>query len=384
MEIVVAILMFSFIVLFHELGHFLFAKKNGVGVLEFSIGMGPKLISVKKKETMYSIRLIPFGGYVAMEGEIDEEEDTEEEAEELSVESLYPSKELYEEETEGEDNSSEEQVLSAETNDEDKKISETSFTSKTIWQRLQVMAAGPIFNIILTIILLIPVLFYIGTPTTKLRTVTENTPAYEAQLREGDIIEVINGQNIDSWRDATEAINANGGKTMSMTVDRNGKEMSFIITPEKSEDGVYRIGIQSYMEKDFLEAVKGAFVGTYNMSVQMIEFVGQLFTGNLPMKFTDAVSGPVGVVSIVSDASEAGLINVVYVMAIISLNLGILNLLPVPALDGFKILMLFIEFIRGGKKLDPKKEGMINFVGFALLMGLIVFVTFNDITKLLK
>ena len=246
------------------------------------------------------------------------------------------------------------------------------------------MAAGPLFNIILTVILLIPVLFYIGTPTTTLRTVTKDTPAYEAQLKEGDVIEVINGKNIENWQDATEVINANGSKELSMTVDRDGKEMSFNITPEKSEDGVYRIGIQSYMKKDFFEAIKGAFVGTYNMSVQMVNFVVQLFTGNLPMKFTDAVSGPVGVVSIVSDASKAGFINVVYVMAIISLNLGILNLLPIPALDGFKILMLFIEFIRGGKKLDPKKEGMINFIGFALLMGLIVFVTFNDITKLLK
>lgn len=337
MRIILIILLFSLIVLFHELGHFIFAKRSGIGVIEFAVGMGPKVFSIERGGTAYSFRLIPIGGFVAMEGEDGAEAEVE----------------------------------------------ENSFGSKTVWQRMQTIAAGPIFNIILTVILLIPVFFYMGSPTNKIDSVMNNMPAYEVGIKAGDVIEKVNGKTVTNGTEVSEAITAAGNKEMSITLDRDGKTVEVKVTP-KEQDGRNMVGIQYVMEKSVFGSIKRAFSATYQMTVRMLQFIGQLFTGNLPMKVTEAVSGPVGVISIVNDASQAGAINVVYVMAVISLNLGILNLLPIPALDGFRILMLIIELLRGGKKFNPEKEGMVNFIGFMLLIGFTIFVTYNDVLKLIK
>ena len=341
LKIVFIVLLFSFIILFHELGHFIFAKRSGIGILEFAIGMGPKVWSTKKGETEYSIRLIPIGGFVAMAGEDGAENDPEE------------------------------------TNMD-------SFGDKTIWQRVQTIAAGPIFNIILTVILLAGVFTYMGTPQTELANVVKGTPAYEAGIEPGDKVVEIGGMEIKNWSDVSAAVDKSGNKKTEIVVDRDGKEKTFEITPEKSKDNRYVLGIEAKMGRNPFVAIKNAVVSTWEMSVQMVTFVVQLFTGNLPMKLTDAVGGPVAVVSVVNEASKVGVLNLIYVMAVISLNLGILNLVPFPALDGFRLLMLLIEFLRGGKKLDPEKEGFVNMLGFAALMAFIVFITHNDILKLIR
>lgn len=341
LNIIFIVLLFSFIVLFHELGHFIFAKRSGIGIIEFAVGMGPKIWSTKKGETEYSIRLIPVGGFVAMAGEDGAENDSE--------------------------------ITHMD-----------SFDEKTIWQRLQTIAAGPIFNVILTVILLSGVFTYVGSPTTEIANVVKNTPAYEVGVRPGDNILEINGAKINNWEDVGENIDKNGAKKAELVVERNGEEKTFEITPQKTEENRYVVGIESKLNKNPLIAIKKAFVATWEMSVQMVTFVVQLFTGNLNMKVTDAVGGPVAVISVVNEASKFGVANLVYVMAVISLNLGILNLLPIPALDGFRILMLIIEFLRGGKKFDREKEGMVNFIGFAVLMAFVVFITYNDILKLIR
>ena len=336
--VLAAILAFGIIVFIHELGHFLFAKRAGVRIHEFAIGMGPKIYSFQKGETLYSIRLLPLGGYVAMEGEDGDSKDPR------------------------------------------------SFGNKSILQRASILFAGPFFNIILTVIILIPVFMYIGNPskpTTTLQTVMENSVAQKAGIKSGDKITEINGVNIKSWNELSKEIQSSNGKELSITINRDGKEKNVKVKPEL-KDGNYLIGISPKKEKDILGAFGNAIKATINMTVQMVTFLGKLITGNLPGGVEGSLAGPVGVISIVADATRSGLASVLQIAAVISLNLGILNLLPIPALDGGRLFFLFIEFLRGGKKIDPNKEGMVNLIGFATLMIFMLFITYKDIVKLIR
>ena len=333
MTIIVTLLVFSIIVFIHELGHFTFAKMNGVKVHEFSIGMGPKIYSIKK-DTEYSIRLLPLGGFVSMEGEDEESSDPR------------------------------------------------SFGAKSILQRASIIFAGPFFNIIFTIILFIPIFMFIGSQTTTLGGVTENGPAYSAGVKVGDTIEAIDGKKVNSWQDVIQSLNESDGSDVKLSIDRNGQNKEISVTPQKGEDGRYVIGIETKVERNILTSIKNAFTTTYDMTVQMITFVGQLFAGTVPGGVGNSVSGPLGVISIVSEAAKMGIVNIMYIAAVLSLNLGIINLVPFPALDGGRLFMLAIEAIRGGKKLDPNKEAMINMVGLGALMIFMVFITYKDILRL--
>ena len=335
MTIIAAIILFGIIVFIHELGHFLFAKKAGVRIHEFAIGMGPKIYTTQKGETKYSIRLLPLGGYVSMEGEDGESNDPR------------------------------------------------AFGKKTLLQRASIIFAGPFFNIILTILLLIPVLAYMGTPSDSnvLGKVLENTPAIEAGLQVNDKIIEINGAKISNWQDIVDNLAKETSQPINIKIERENTTKDFSITPEKNEEGKYVIGITPVYEKSILKSIPKAFIMTWDMIKQMLTFVVQLFTGTIPGGFENSVSGPVGVIGIVSDAAKMGIINLIYIAAVISLNLGILNLLPIPALDGGRLLILGIEAIRG-KKLDPNKEAMIHTAGFMVLMGFMLFVTYKDILKL--
>ena len=335
MTIIATIILFGIIVFIHELGHFLFAKKAGVRIHEFAIGMGPKIYSTQKGETKYSVRLLPLGGYVSMEGEDGESNDPR------------------------------------------------AFGEKTLLQRASIIFAGPFFNIILTILLLIPVLAYMGTPSDSnvLGKVLENTPAIEAGLQVNDKIIEINGAKIQTWDDIVNNLQKETSQPINIKVERNNTTKDFSITPEKNEQGKYVIGISPVYEKSIIKAIPKAFVATWDMIKQMLRFVVKLFTGTIPGGFENSVAGPVGVIGIVSDAAKMGIINLIYIAAVISLNLGILNLLPIPALDGGRLLILGIEAIRG-KKLDPNKEAMIHSVGLMVLMGFMLFVTYKDILKL--
>ncbi|MGL5328445.1 MAG: RIP metalloprotease RseP, partial [Peptostreptococcaceae bacterium] len=314
MTIIVALLVFSAIVFIHELGHFLFAKINGVKVHEFAIGMGPKLFSIKK-DTEYSVRLLPLGGFVSMEGE-----------------------------------------------DEDSK-DPRSFGQKSILQRASIIFAGPFFNIVLTIILFIPIFMFIGNQTTTLANVTENGPAFKAGIRAGDTIEAINGEEVKTWQDVIHSLNKSDGSEVKISVDRNGNDEELKVTPQKTEDGRYVIGIETKVERSFISSIKNSFATTWEMAVQMVTFVGQLVTGTIPGGLENSVSGPLGVINIVSEAAKTGIVNIMYIAAVLSLNLGILNLVPFPALDGGRLFMLGLEAIRGGKRIDPNKEAMINIIG---------------------
>ena len=335
MTIIAAILLFGIIVFIHELGHFLFAKKAGVKIHEFSIGMGPKIYSLQKGETKYSLRLLPLGGYVSMEGEDGESNDPR------------------------------------------------AFGAKTVLQRASIIFAGPFFNIILTILLLIPVFAYMGSPSDKnvLGQVLENTPAIEAGLKPNDKIIEIDGKKINNWDDISTTLQNENGEAINIKIERDNTTKDITVTPQKNEQGKYVIGITPVYDKSIINAVPKAFVATWDMTKQMLQFVVQLFTGTIPGGFENSVAGPVGVIGIVSDAAKMGIINLIYIGAVISLNLGILNLLPIPALDGGRLLFLLIEAIRG-KKMDPNREGVIHTVGLMVLLGFMLFVTYKDILKL--
>lgn len=335
MTIIAALLLFGVIILIHEFGHFIFAKKNGITVHEFAIGMGPKLFGKEKNGTMYSIRILPIGGYVSMEGE-----------------------------------------------DEDSN-KPGSFGTKSILQRASVIFAGPFFNLVLAVIFLIPVFIYMGSPTTTLE-ILENTPASKANLQSGDIVKSVNGKEINSWNEFTKIISSSNGEELSIAVDRNNKAVKVNVTPEKNEDGTYKIGVTYKKDRNIVNAIKQSFIATGQMTMQMITFLKQMITGTVPGGLTNSVAGPVGVISIVSGAAKTGIMNLLYLGSIISLNLGIINLVPFPALDGGRLLLLFIEWIRGGKKINPDKEAMINMIGFCALMAFMVFITYNDVTKLFK
>lgn len=336
MTIIVALILFSIIIFIHELGHFLFAKLSGVKVHEFAIGMGPKIFSIKR-DTEYSLRLLPLGGFVSMEGE---------------------------------DESS---------NDPD------SFGNKSLPARLSTILAGPIFNLILAVIVLIPVFMSLGVPSKEaiVGELTKSGPAQTVGIETGDKILKINGKKVGSWEQTVNTVHGSEGKDLNIELERDGVTKEVKVTPEKKQ-GTYLIGMSPKMEKNIFRSITYSFETTVNMTKQMFTFLGQLVTGTVPGGVANSVAGPVGVIGMVSDAAKTGIVNLLYLASIISLNLGILNLLPIPALDGWRVLMLIIEGIRGGKKFDPNKEGFVNLVGFGALMLFMIFITYKDILRLFQ
>lgn len=341
MRIILALLLFSFIVFFHELGHFLLARKNGVYVEEFCIGMGPTIISKQGKETKYSIKLLPIGG-ACMMGE-DDVENTD----------------------------------------------ERSFNNKSVWARISVIAAGPIFNFILAFILSVIIVGWVGYDKAEIGSVVPNSAAQEAGLKKGDVITEINGKNIHLFREISDYNQFHQGEKVTLEYNRDGKTHEAILTPKKNEQGLYLIGVTQAKYKK-ANAFTALQYGLYEVEYWIettLESLKMLFTGKIGM---DQLSGPVGIVDVVGDTYEAnkayGVSSVIFSLInlsiLLSANLGVMNLLPIPALDGGRLIFLFVEAIRG-KRVPPEKEGMVHFVGLMLLFGLMIFVLFNDIKRLL-
>ena len=331
MTIIVALLVFGVIVLFHEFGHFIIAKASGVKVHEFAIGMGPKLASIQGKETLYSIRILPIGGYVKMLGENEESDD------------------------------------------------ERSFGNKSIFKRISIIAAGPIMNFILAVILFAVIFMSTGTPSTTVKEAMEGYPAQQAGIIQGDKIVEIEGEKISEWNDITSHIGPSAGEELEISIERDGKLLRKVVVP-KDEDGRGMIGIVPGNEKNIFHSIKYSVQRTMWILSQMIGFLVSLIGGKAA---SSEVVGPVGIINVVGEAAKIGLLNVLSLAAVISINLGLLNLLPIPALDGSRILFLIAELIRG-KKLDQEKEGFIHFIGFAILIAFMIFITYKDVLQLLK
>lgn len=340
------LLILTIIVSIHEFGHFLFAKKAGIYVYEFSIGMGPRLFKFKRKndETEYSIRLLPIGGYVQMAGETDE------------VDEKIPK--------------------------------EKNMQNKTWLQRFFVIIAGIMFNFILAIVILFVVGLATNSPktTTIVGSIDANSPAYNAGLVDGDRIVAINNIKVNNAdRLQLELAVLNGKSVDFKVIDKNNNEKTVTITPEKVVNGKttsykYGFGLKTEKHKGIIEAIKYAFCKFGSLIVQMFLTIWYLITGKVSLS---NLSGPIGIYSIVEQSAKLGFINVIYLMGYLSLNVGVMNLLPVPALDGGRLLFLIIEKIKGSP-INPKYETIINNVGFLLLMALIVAVSYNDILRLFK
>ncbi len=345
MTLIYFILILGITVMIHELGHFIFAKKAGIYVYEFSIGMGPKLFQVhsKKDETVYSIRLFPIGGYVQMAGE--------------SVE-------------------------------EDKDIpKEKRLQSKTWFQRFMTIIAGVLFNFLLAIVIFFIIGLVNGSPSkeTYINTVEADSPAFQAGLEQNSKIVGLNGKKIKSMSHLALEFEINYGKDFKIEIiNEAGESKTITITPiEKDKDGdtktyYYGFSYKNNYEKGFLPAIKYAFTNVFSLIHQMILVIFYLITGKLSL---NNLSGPVGIYNIVGEASKYGVLTMMNLIGLLCVNVGFINILPLPAFDGGRLLFLIIEKIKG-KPVDPKIENTIHAVGMILLMILMVFITYNDIVRL--
>ena len=340
MGIILAIIIFSFIVFFHEFGHFILAKKNGIDVEEFAIGMGPALCSKEYKGPKYAIRLFPIGGYCAM----------------------------------GEDEAATD--------------SPNNFNNKSVWARISVIAAGPIFNFILAFVFAVILTAMVGYDPPVVREVEQGYPAAEAGIQKGDTIVKMGNKKINIYREISIYNQFHQGEDVEITYIHDGKKQTVTLIPKMDEESGYtRIGItgSGNTKANIFTSIQ---YGVYEVKFWIcttLESLKMLITGQIG---ADQLSGPVGIVSVVDNTYQQsksyGLFIVIAQMLniaiLLSANLGVMNLLPLPALDGGRLVFLFVEAIRR-KRIPPEKEGYVHLVGIALLMVLMVFVMFNDIRR---
>lgn len=345
MAILWFILILGGIVLVHEFGHFIFSKIFGVYVYEFSIGMGPKILHFKKKkgETEYCLRLIPIGGFVSLAGE--------------------------------------------DADDNAKIPKERMLYSKPVWQRLIIMVAGVTFNFVFAFVLLFVMALIYGSTSTKpiVASVSEDYPAYEAGIKEGDKVLSINGKKVSSFSEMQLYIQTSKGKELEIVLkgpDGNKRTVNLVpktITDEEGNKGyAVGIGLDTTVRKGFLNSLDYAFTTTGSLYKTILITLRELFIGGVSVR---DLSGPVGIYTVVDEQSKLGFQNIMYLTAYLSVNVGAINLIPFPAFDGGRVVFLIIEKIRK-KPVKAKTEAMVNSIGFILLMLLMAFVTLNDIIRL--
>jgi len=363
------IIAFTIIVLIHELGHFWAARRAGIHVVEFSFGMGPRLLhyTSKKSSTMYSLKLFPIGGSCRMLGEDESEDDPR------------------------------------------------AFGKKSVGWRILTIAGGALMNFALALVIsTIMAMFTSGTDAT-VRGFTENSPIREAGVQIGDRIVRVNGRNVGIYGDFHLEMQRADGRPIDIVVERDGQRLDFTITPynhdgrlilgfrpgtivgpffsatQTSPDGtVYQVDDFEWVHRNgfFASLVDGFRQMVFSIRLVMFGLT-QLVTGQL--SFGDMM-GPIGIVSVLGDevgysleigGGMAAFWAIMSFTALLSANLGVMNLLPIPALDGGRLVFLFLEAIRR-KPVNPDKEGMVHFAGFVLLMVLVVFLAYNDIARLIS
>ena len=343
------------LIFFHELGHFLVAKHFGVKVLKFSLGFGPKLAGKRLGETEYLLSLIPLGGYVKMLGESDDDD----------MEPLTPEEE------------------------------KRAFSNQHVLKRIAVVAAGPLFNLILALFMFCGFYMIAGdrVMTPQIGQVSEDTPAHKAGLLKGDIIISIQGKIIGTWSEVKDAIQGNTGKPIEITVKREDKLLIFSVVPEMSvvknifgeEVKAALIGIVTAGEfKEValgpIDSIRKGFGKTFEIIELTCLTVVKLFQRVIPLK---SVGGPILIGQMTGQLAQENFSYLVPFMAVISINLGILNLLPIPILDGGFIVFLLAELLIG-KPLSIKKRDLAQKVGLFLLITLMAVVIYNDVSRLLE
>lgn len=327
-----SLLVFLLVVMLHEFGHFSIAKLSGIKVNEFSIGMGPKIYQKQKGETFYSLRALPVGGYVAMEGE--------------------------------------------EENSHDPR----AFNNVSIVKRMAVVLAGAFMNFVLAFIAFTLIFSIAGYGSSEIEKVISNSPADKAGIQSGDLIIKINENKVKDIYDINSIISKNQKEEMDFQINREGNILNVKIKPEYSvENQMYLIGITSKLDHSILKSISLGANRTLEMSKLILKSIKMMFSGSFKMEY---LSGPVGVVQLIGSESSKGFLNFLQILGLISVNLGVFNLLPIPALDGGKFLFLLIEALRG-KPIDEKIEQGLSLIGISLLFSLMIYVTiFNDIGRL--
>lgn len=367
--ILLFILIFCVIVISHEFGHFIVARINGIRVSEFTVGVGPKLFGFKKNGTEFCFRLLPFGG--ACIYELDEDGlpfGLEREAKEKVEES--------------------EEADAGFINDK----SGVAFAKAPVWSRIATVLAGPVFNFILAYILALVVVWFTGSSRPVITGLMEGYPAKEAGMQEGDLITRMNGSRVYLANEIYINTYINGGKEMTIDFTRDGEKHSVTVTPRYDDEvDRYLVGFNGYGEY-----VYGNNAGVFKYAAYEVRYgvVGtvkgllMMLTGN---GSKDDIGGPVAMATAIDDVKEAAspyggwivALNMMNLAMLLSVNLGIVNLLPLPAIDGGRLLFLIIEAVTG-RKIPPEKEGLVHLVGFVLLILLMIFVTYNDIIRLLS
>lgn len=340
--IIIVLIMFTLMVVSHEWGHYIMAKKNGVQVHEFAVGMGPILWSKQVGETLYAIRLFPIGGFCRMEDEMGQSDNPK------------------------------------------------AMASKKPWQKFVILVAGAVMNFALAWILMSIYVGYIGFPTNVVDQVQVGSPAAQAGLLSGDRIIAINGTTVKDLNDVSAQIGKEP-ETYTLTIQRNKEKMQLdVATNYLEEGGSPRFGFSvSRQHFSLLKNITSGFKGMIMLIVLVWQGFVELITGAVGM---DQMAGIVGIVDAGSQFWDSGMqnggfvtavMNMVYMTALLSANLGVVNLLPLPALDGGRIIFVLIEMIRG-KAISPEKEGAVHFIGMVLLMLLTIVVMYNDIMRIVK
>ncbi len=336
LTVILVIVLFVALIFPHELGHFLMARACRVQVNEFALGMGPAIFKKQGKETLYSIRAVPIGGFTAMEGE-----DTEEAGD-----------------------------------------NPRAFNNKKWWQKILILIAGAAMNVFIAFIALTVFCGVSGQATRTIESAVDGGPAAEAGLRAGDEIVAINGNRVKDWNNVSSELAkvSSADESVEVTVDRDGETLNFTIVPERSDDNRYVIGITSHVSHNVFIAVKNGAQSTVNLFRLLFKSIGDLFKTDNAL---DQVSGPVGIVKIVDESVQYGAMYYLYIVALISLNLAMINLLPLPALDGGRIIFVVIRLVTG-KAISDKVERRVHAAGMIFLLLLAIVVTFNDVLRLFK
>lgn len=337
LSIIAALLLLCILILVHELGHFGVGKLLHFEILEFSIGMGPKILKKEKNGILYSLRAFPIGGMCQFYGEDEEIRDG------------------------------------------------LSFNAQKVWKRFLVIVAGPAMNILFALLLAVITLVSFGDYVPQVHQAPlQGTPAYAAGIQQGDIIYAINGDKIDFYNQTVASIRAMKGDSAVVTVEREGRRVNLEVADFYNQEMGYNylgVSIAAVRKKfGFFEAVGHSFAFIGSIIREMFVFLGSIFTAGIQ---SGDVVGPVGTISYIGQAIRMGLEMVFRMAILLCVNLGIMNLLPIPGLDGGRLVFLVIEGIRG-KALPPEREGIVHFIGFALMMALVVVLTYQDIVMLIR
>jgi regulator of sigma E protease len=407
--LVTFIIVFGIIVVVHEYGHLFFAKRAGILVREFSIGMGPKIFAHQAKDgTFYSIRILPLGGYVRMAGWGDDTTEIKKGtpaslvivenqvvkinlSERVTLENSVPmlvteydfEEALFiEGEVFGEIKrySVDHDATIIEADGTELRIAprDVQYQSASVLGKILTNFAGPLNNFILGIIAFIIITFMQGgvpSNTNQIGQVQSGTPAYSAGLQPKDKIQAVNGEKTGNWQEVVQRISANDGSEIKLDIERDGASKTLELKPEKI-DGRYRIGITQTIKTGFLDKLTGGFTQAANAATLIFKALGNL----IAQPSLDKLGGPVAIYDLSGQAAREGLLSIIALLAMLSINLGIVNLIPIPVLDGGKIVLNIVEALRG-KPLSQEKEGILTLVGLVFMVVLMIAVTWNDILR---